>query len=120
MFPPVAASWIIEFLDFDHRPVFFKTHRFGSWTCFRLQVWGTWHILCWVRWKELPSITDQKLNNPNYNIQSSEPYRIEVTASFGPSAQLLKGKYTGKRIIKSFQELHSHTSYIFKYTLMNI
>jgi hypothetical protein len=25
-----------------------KTHRFGNWTCFRLQIRGGIHLLCWV------------------------------------------------------------------------
>jgi hypothetical protein len=52
---------ITEFLDFAHRPVFYKKHyrtqRFGNRMCFRPQVRGGGRqLLCCVRQKELTSI----------------------------------------------------------------
>jgi hypothetical protein len=58
---PLHFTLLLEitgFLDFVHLLVFYGTKRFGNLICFRPQVmWWDTSILCWVRWKELISIT---------------------------------------------------------------
>jgi hypothetical protein len=43
------------FVDFVYRPKFQITRKqhFRKWICFRLNVRGKRHILCWIPWKEL-------------------------------------------------------------------
>jgi hypothetical protein len=84
--PPTLFAWnykpfiklgITAFLDSVHRPVFWRTQRFGNWICFRPQLRG-WEIstlLCPL--EKLTLITG--CSKSEYYTPSSEPFRISLS-----------------------------------------
>jgi hypothetical protein len=58
MIPELLGFWTLSIV---WNSKYQKKQRFGNWICFRLQVRGKGHLLCWVCYKELNSSSGQSI-----------------------------------------------------------
>jgi hypothetical protein len=85
---------IIELMFYEEFKLWSSSEWLGFWTlsiarsckywktqCFRLQVRGRRHLLCWVPYKNLTSVTKQPMSCNNRLALCKVPNRVDVSLS---------------------------------------